>query len=62
MELVLELLRKELERQNLLIKTHENILDRNLDPLPDSLTSNMYQLRDQIEDAIAVLKTKNNGN
>jgi hypothetical protein len=62
MELVLELLRKELERQNLLIKTHENILDRNLDPLPDSLTSNMYQLRDQIEDAIALLKTQNNGN
>jgi hypothetical protein len=55
-------LEKELERQNLLIKTHENILDRNLDPLPDSLTSNMYQLRDQIEDAIALLKTQNNGN
>lgn len=56
LNLAIEVLEKELERQNLLIKTHENILDRNLDPLPDSLTSNMYQLRDQIEDAIAVLK------
>lgn len=58
LNLAIEVLERELERQNLLIKTHENILDKNLDPLPDTLTLPMYQLRDQIKEAINYLKTK----
>lgn len=60
MNLVITLLQKELERQNLLIASckFENA-EKKGDPryLPHKISPSMVQLRDQIEDAIAYLKT-----
>lgn len=70
MLLVIELLQKELERQNLLIASNERVKQSNKEfPMFAHLEStfyeqvypNMVQLRDQIEDAIAYLNAKNNG-
>jgi hypothetical protein len=64
MTLVIALLEKELERQNLLILANERAKE---DPenslykytgLPEVIYPNMVQLRDQLEEAIAYLKTK----
>jgi hypothetical protein len=68
MNLVIKLLEKELERQNLLIMSNKMAKaapDKSKykgGPLPEEVYPNMVQLRDQIEDAIALLKTQNNGN
>jgi hypothetical protein len=69
MNLVIDLLSKELERQNLLIMSNKiqkqaraNVPDLKSDgPLIEHVYPNMVQLRDQIEDAIAYLKTKSPG-
>lgn len=68
MRLVLDLLEKELERQNLLIMSNKMEKQKHKDmpgykgpALPEEIYPNLLQLRDQIEDAIAYLKTKNNG-
>jgi hypothetical protein len=69
MELVIMLLEKELERQNLLIMANKMDKQKRKDmpgikmdgPPLDHIYPNMVQLRDQIEDAIAYLKTKTNG-
>ena len=67
MELVITLLELELERQNLLILSNERAKE---DPenslykytgLPEVVYPNMVQLRDEIESAIAYLKTTQNG-
>lgn len=67
MNFVINLLEKELERQNLLILANERAKE---DPenslykytgLPEVVYPNMVQLRDQIVDAIALLKTTQNG-
>lgn len=70
MKLVLELLAKELERQNLLIASNkwdkanrEDYPDIKVwGPLIEEVYPNMVQLRDEIENAIAYLKTKSSGN
>jgi hypothetical protein len=70
MKLVIELLEKELERQNLLIATSERAKLRMREfplfcydkSIMEEVYPNMVQLKDQIENAIAYLKTKNNGN
>ena len=66
MELVIQLLQKELERQNLLIMANKmdkqnrsNYPNMKTEgPLIEAVYPNMLQLRDEIEDAIAYLKTK----
>ena len=66
MKLVLELLAKELERENLLIAASENANPqreaspeyRANNPPIEHFYPNIYQLRDQIENAIAYLKNK----
>jgi hypothetical protein len=65
MNLVISLLEKALERQNLLImankmekQKHKNMPGYKGPELPEVVYPNMVQLRDQIEDAIAFLKTK----
>lgn len=63
MQLVIELLSKELERQNLLILANERAKEDpenslyKYHPLPEVVFPQMEQLRDQIEEAIALLKT-----
>lgn len=68
LNLAIEVLEKELERQNLLIKTNENIKDKRIEtPFGEmgvvilQSHENMLKMRDQIVDAIALLKTHNNG-
>jgi hypothetical protein len=63
MLLVIQLLEKELERQNLLIMANKIEKQKYKDlpgykgpPLIENSFPNMVQLRDQIEDAIALLK------
>lgn len=67
MKLVFELLAKELERQNLLIATNDQMweeIERQgmasnpRGPVPSEIYPNMLQLRDQIEEAIAYLKAR----
>lgn len=60
MKLVITHLLKELERQNLLIATDENIKINKLDVnvLPSDVYKNMYEFRDELEQAIAYLKIK----
>jgi hypothetical protein len=68
--LVIELLEKELERQNLLIASNEHIKQKRKEfpnmkddgPLIEFVYPNMVKLKSQLEDAIALLKTQNNGN
>ncbi len=66
MQLVITLLEKELERQNLLIATNDQMWEEIRQqefasyprgPTPEEIYPNMVQLRDQIEDAIAILRT-----
>ncbi len=66
MTLVIQLLEKELERQNLLIATNDQMWEEIRQqefpssprgPTPEEVYPNMVQLRDQIEDAIAILRT-----
>ena len=69
LNLAIEVLEKELERTNLLIMSNKVDKQYRKDfpeirvhgPLIEEIYPNMVQLRDQIEDAIAYLKTKNNG-
>ena len=66
MLLVIELLQKELERQDLLIASNKFDKSNREDypnikvwgPLIEEVYPNMLQLRDQIEDAIAYLKAR----
>jgi hypothetical protein len=66
MNLVIELLSKELERENLLIAASENANPqreaspeyRANNPPIEHFYPNIYQLRDQIIEAIAYLKNK----
>lgn len=68
MKLVIELLEKELERQNLIIASNERVKQHMMDfpkftyekPLFEEIYPNMLQLRDELESAIAILKTKTN--
>lgn len=70
LNLAIEVLEKELERQNLLIATNEDMwkeievlgqASNPRGPTPIEVYPNMLQLRDELESAIAILKTKNNG-
>jgi len=67
MNLVIEHLRKELERQNLLIATNEDMREEinkhpfsswPRGPMPEEVYPNMEQFRDELEYAIAILKSQ----
>ncbi len=67
MRLVIQLLEKELERQNLLIDTNsqmwEEIEKQGLSsnprgPTPSDVYPNLFGLRDELEQAIKILKLK----
>lgn len=66
MNLVIECLKKELERQNLLIATNEEMREEinkhpfsswPRGPMPEEVYSNMEQFRDELESAIVLLET-----
>ena len=57
MKLVIELLQKELERQNLLINSNKVAIMDMYGVTIEYLYPDMVQLRDQIEEAITLLKT-----
>ena len=57
MKLVIELLQKELERQNLLINSNKVAIMDMYGVTIEHLYPDMVQLRDQIEEAITLLKT-----
>jgi hypothetical protein len=69
LNLVIELLQKELERENLLIAASENANPqreaspeyRANNPPIEHFYPNIYQLRDQIIEAITYLKNKKHG-
>lgn len=65
MQKVIDHLEKELERQNLLIATDENIKRKrkrlDVDVLPSDVFKHMYQFRDELEHAISILKVHSLG-
>lgn len=67
MRLVIECLQKELERQNLLIATNEDMrkeINKHpfsswpRGPMPEEIYPNMEQFRDELEQVIEYLKNK----